>query len=339
MTSDTEKHSDSILRVCSYHRLDYDLAVIRTRPHEMDVVQGSLQTAFQTTPATDLSILSRLPPELVSLILYELDILSYFKFRQVSRRARMLSTALQEYKLVAKYGLEGLRGLIRAELGRNFTIVDLCRSLITSSCTLCGAFGGFLFLLTATRCCFDCIKRSPKLRVLPPSTFAKLARISIPRLNRVVGPNLRTVPGRYGIFDASTRVPKYLLCEEDAITTLTLLAILDQYSVQAIPGRFDRGGHRLMASTAFPAYDLRTKKAEYGVSCKGCHIRLSTPRGKTEDRDRVFSTADFLTHFPDCAEAQSLWAESQNGTVSVRDPDFIVNGGYINRLDINGIPL
>lgn len=117
MASDIDKHAIDILCVCSYHRRDFDLVLVRSPPHEMQVVQRSLQTAFKTVPASGLSILDHLPTELMSMVLYNLDILPYFRFRQVNRRARLLSTALWEYGLVAKHGLEGLRGLLRTNLG------------------------------------------------------------------------------------------------------------------------------------------------------------------------------------------------------------------------------
>jgi hypothetical protein len=137
-----EEHADAILRVCSYHRRDFDLVVVRSRPHDMQLVQGSLQAAFETLPTAGLGILGRLPAELMSMVLRELDILSFFYFRQVNRRARVLSTGLWEYELVSKHGLEGLRGLLRAELAHCFTISDLYRSLITDKCSTCGGFKG-----------------------------------------------------------------------------------------------------------------------------------------------------------------------------------------------------
>ncbi|OTA54215.1 hypothetical protein K449DRAFT_202599 [Hypoxylon sp. EC38] len=142
----------------------------------------------------------------MSMMLRNLDILSYFRFRQVNRRARVLSTALWEYGLVAKHGLEGLRGLLRAKLAHNFTIMDLYRPLITFSCEFCSAFGGFLFLLTATRCCFACIQTSSKMRVLCTSAFAKFAGISVGRLRRLLRLKLRTVPGLYSLMDTPARI-------------------------------------------------------------------------------------------------------------------------------------
>ncbi|KAI0836363.1 hypothetical protein F5Y06DRAFT_274004 [Hypoxylon sp. FL0890] len=69
MASDVGKYPEAILRVCSYHRLGFDLVLVRSRPHEMQVVQESLQTPFDTSPLSGLGVLDRLPPELMSMML------------------------------------------------------------------------------------------------------------------------------------------------------------------------------------------------------------------------------------------------------------------------------
>lgn len=116
--TDVKKDADAIVRVCSYHRRDFDLVVVRSRPHDMQSVQTSLQAAFETPPNAKLGIFDHLPVELSFMVLCHLDIRSFFHFRQLNRRARALSTGLHEYQLVSKHGLEGLRGLLRAGLAR-----------------------------------------------------------------------------------------------------------------------------------------------------------------------------------------------------------------------------
>ncbi|KAI1407238.1 hypothetical protein F5Y13DRAFT_206533 [Hypoxylon sp. FL1857] len=338
MASDVDEYPHEILRVCSYHRRDFDLALVRSRPHEMQPVQESLQAAFETSPASGLGILDRLPTELMSIMLRDLDILSYFRFRQVNRRARVLSTAVWEYELVAKYGLEGLRGLLRAKLAHNFTIMDLYRPLITLSCALCGAFGGFLFLLTATRCCFACIRTSPKMRVSCISAFAKLTGISAGRLHRLLRLKMCTVPGLYSMEEKPARRPKDLIAEDEAISSLISLGVLRQDSIQSLARRTEHETQRFMASTAFPWYDSDSAKIERGVSCKGCQVRVETSDGSYEDRDRVFSTTGFLTHFTNCVEAQNLWAESQKGARPIQEPEFTRRCGYFTSLGSDGLP-
>lgn len=235
-----EKHADAILRVCSYHRRDFDLVVVRSRPHDMQLVHWSLQAAFDTLPTAELGIFGRFPAELMSMVLRQLDIRSFFYFRQVNRQARVLSTELWEYRLVSKHGLEGLRGLLRAELAHYFTIDNLYRTLITDNCSTCRAFGGFLSLFTAERCCFKCLQSLAHYRVLPPSTFAKLAKISPSRLKRLSGPSLRTAPGVYNMMERPARRPKYLISEEKATQTLLALGVIREDSLQNLRSRTEQ---------------------------------------------------------------------------------------------------
>lgn len=335
--ADIEKHADAIIRVCSYHR-DFDLVVVRSRPHDMQPVQESLQAAFETLPTADVGILDRLPVEVMSMVLRQLDICSFFHFRQVNRRARVLSSSLWEYKLVSKHGLEGLRGLLRAELAHYFTIDDLYQPLITDKCSTCGGFGGHMFLFTAERCCFTCLQLSGHCRVLTPSTFAKLAHISPSRLNRLLGPNLRTVPGIYNMMERRARRPKYLIFEEQATRALLAVSAFSEDAIRNLRSRREQPDHRFMTATAYPCYNLENAQLERGVSCKGCQIRLELLRGDySGNPHEVFSTRGFLSHFPQCVEAQDLWTESEGGTLPVNEPELTRRCGYFYMLGSDGL--
>ncbi|KAF4435521.1 F-box domain, Skp2-like protein [Fusarium austroafricanum] len=117
--------SEAVVDICAYHRRDFDVVMVRSRPHDTQKVIKDFHTAFQTTPTAGLGILDQLPLELLSIVCRNLDLLSYFRFRQVNRQARVVSTSVLEYQSVVKHGLEGLRGMLRAGLAQSFTIRDL----------------------------------------------------------------------------------------------------------------------------------------------------------------------------------------------------------------------
>lgn len=331
MASDAGKHQDAILRVCSYHRHDFAITLIRTRPHEMEVVQASLQAAFKTLPASEPSILDRLPLEIAGMVLHNLDILSYFRFRQVNHQARILSTQLREYELVAKHGLEGLRSLLRTNLAHAFTIVDLYQALISPICNFCRGFGTFLFLPTVQRCCFDCIGEAPDLRVLSPTVVEKKAEVvDTDQLHRLLGLKLRTVPGLYNIEESPHEIkrPQYLVTKKKAMEALTSLGVLYLDVKFDWRGRPDSVDHQPMAITAFPWYNLGGSSAEHGINCKGCQVRYETGEVGRRDLDRVYSTTGFIEHFTHCTEAQKIWADSLDGTMPVEDTEFVLHGGY-----------
>ncbi|KAI0402742.1 hypothetical protein F4802DRAFT_608465 [Xylaria palmicola] len=331
-------HANAILQACSYHRRDFDLVVIRSRPHEMQRVGASLQSAFQTLPTANMGILDCLPPELMALVLHELDLRFFFPFRQVNRQFRIISTGLWEYKLVSQHGLEGLRGLLCAQLAPYFTISDLYRSLTTDKCSTCGAFGGHLFLFTAERCCFDCPLSSSHYRVLAQSAFARLAHLSLSRVNRLPGIRLRTVPGIYNMLERPVKTPKYLIFEEKATQILLTTNAIGESAVRNLGHRNEQENQRFMTATAYPYYSMDDAKLERGVSCKGCQIRHQRLHGIIITQDRVLSTRGFLSHFSHCVEAQNLWTESEKGTRRVNEPQITRGCGYFNKLGSDGRP-
>ncbi|KAK4201393.1 hypothetical protein QBC40DRAFT_306036 [Triangularia verruculosa] len=163
------RDTNAIIRVYLYHRRNFNLVIVRSRPH-------------------NIQIFDHLPIKLIFLVLRNLDIRSFFYF-------------------LSKYSLEGLQGLLRAGLTHYFTIVNLYRPLVTDKCLTYSGFKGFLFLFTAKRYCFDYLQSSAHYRVLPPSTFAKLTHISPSRLLHLSGPTLQTVPGTYNMMDTPARRP------------------------------------------------------------------------------------------------------------------------------------
>lgn len=331
-----EANSSAILRVCSYHRIDFDLMLIRSRPYDMQRVQESMQTAFENGVYADLGILDHLPAEVIVIILRNLDLLSYFRFRQVNRRARVLSTSLREYSLVAKHGLEGLRALLRAKIAYNFTAADLYLTLNAATC-VCGAFGGFLFLPTLTRCCFACIRNSAALRVLSISCISKLTKISTKRLGKLLDSILYTVPGSYSTLDNPARRPKCLVAHDQTVAALQNLGLLSPESTTALQNAKDHENYRFMVSASFPWFDSGRGLVEHGVCCKGCQVRVEARTGTVEDRDRVFSEVGFLAHFTSCVEAQTMWAESQEGTSSFVEPEFTRRSGFFSILGLDGL--
>lgn len=322
-----DEHADAVVRVCSYHRIDFDLIMVRSRPNVTEAVQDSLQTTFDIPPQSGLGDLDCLPAELMTMVLKNLDILSYFRFRRVNRYARILSTSPREYQLVAKYGVEGLRALLRSDCARRFTIMDLYRLLTTPSCALCGKFGGFLFLLTATRCCFTCLHSSPSLSVISTTVFARKAGIPTHKLSVSYGSTLRTVSGHYSILGTRARRPKKLILKAEAIAALDSQGVLKEYSIGNLLRQDEKYEQRFMGATSFPWYDTSNGKVEYGISCKGCHVPDST-RHRGYDYGYTFSTAGFLSHFATCVEARDIWAKSKEVTVPVQDSAFILRGGY-----------
>lgn len=350
-----EEYRQDVLRVCSYHRSDFALAVVRTRPHKMQVIAPLLQTHFTTPspfkkgPPFRLGVLDLLTPELLVIILLQLDVVSYLQFRRVNRHARVIATRLHEYKLVSTHGIEGLVAILRTRLGECFTIKDLYRPLVTSSCKVCGSFGCFLYLPDCTRCCLPCLSEAPELRITDVSYFVSqyspvegLTEYHQSQLR----PALHRVRGKYCLQHyRRLRTGHELMPTRQVIAILRSLDVPEKAIDSAVDRKADWESNRFASAAMYPWYNAQRGEADRGVNCKAIqlYIEENIPpyelgrRGHREHRDQIFSRAGFLQHFKTCSHAQDLWARRDDGTAE-KESRFISNGGGLKKKDEEGVP-
>ncbi|SPJ81547.1 uncharacterized protein FTOL_08952 [Fusarium torulosum] len=341
--------SEAIIRACTYHRHEFDRLLVQTPERKLQA--PFLQTSFKTASSPGLGVLGRLPDELMLMILGELDIVSYLRFRGVNNRARSIATNSKDYKTVVRHGLGGLKAILKVRLGHLFTITWLRQVLVSRECEFCGKFATFLYLITCQRCCFTCLQISSELRILPipvPKEFARAVKITAEEIERVCEPRLCVVYGKYSL-EPWPRVnrPKWLAQAKPAIEKLQSLDVsrkIPKRVLDHLPEHQVRNEavhhycYRYMAATAFPSYDANRGQIEHGVSCKGCQFRLeeyaratnnsSQPPWGLNDRDRVYSTDEFMCHFRSCEHAQKVWADSlETGEAPISK--FISDGGTV----------
>lgn len=329
-----QSQAKDIIRVASYHRKDFDHAVIRLDLRETDPHRRSLVAPFAHSPETGLGDLEPLPLEILCEICRLLDVASLFSLGQVSRRGRQVVAALPGYATFAKYALDALRVVFKAGLKSHFTAADLHNILCTRDCALCGEFGGFVFLPVLRRCCFDCIQFNPENQVVTLGDVRAQMAVTETQLKKLNAPILRTLPGVYSMDETQWKRRLRLV------------------SPEVVPGSWDPTRpvgfhlappklpplHRFLAATALPFVDPVTFEVQHGVSCKGCQIVVEKDSMELKSldnhlRDRVYSEEGFIDHFKWCAEAQTLWVSSQGGTVPVKESSFIRRGGYLRNLD------
>lgn len=308
---------DAIIRVASYHRRDFNLAVIHSSPAQLDSSGTSLFKGFGRNPDSTLGPLEVLPLELLSIILLLLDLQSAFRFSHVNNRAKKLIADIWEYRQTREHVLQCLQAALRTRTASSFGVSALYIALVTKACSLCGAFGRFFFLLTATQCCLHCLESAPEFALLSAAQVCKKMRTSRASLTRLI-PTMCTIPGKYGMWKTVRKRRVYLVakahCSELQIDGVRLL--LDTATVSADPQRY-------MASSSIPYLDITTGGVETGLSCKGCQVTLddcSTGGLRTKEpyrqRDMVYSREGFLEHFQQCGGAKAFW-ESCKGVQSL----------------------
>ncbi|GAQ42682.1 hypothetical protein AtubIFM55763_009506 [Aspergillus tubingensis] len=320
-----------VLRVASYHRLDYDLAVIRTSPTHHNLIRHLLTPKTHTIDLdSSLGALDVFPLEFIHEICLKLDIQSLFRFHRVNRRARQIASASGYYKAVVKYAVEVLFVIFRTGLAPWYTISDLYDVLCTKNCKECGAFGGFIFLPSFMRCCFFCIQ-DDHLPYLLPTRHVRpfLGWRPVPISSRI--PMITTLPGVYSL-DETKRTGRFEFVLEKSAKSL-----FPPDRVPIIPRLHSTVYtelQRYMASTALPYFDEKKGVIERGVSCSGCQISLEKALQSSgadyddwDDRDRFYSHDQFMVHFGKCSEARKLWELSKGGTIKPDVPAFVKNGG------------
>ncbi|RFU79435.1 hypothetical protein TARUN_2792 [Trichoderma arundinaceum] len=313
---------DAIIRTAGYHRRDYGLSAVFVSPSDHATVQSSILTSCIVSKMS-LGLIDQLPVELLIQSLRHMDMQSLFNLRQVNLRARQIVDSLKEYKAVVSHGMTAYCALLRMKLATHVTLLDFYRVLCSKNCTFCGKFGGFVFLPTWIRCCFECIEEDPETRMVTVAEVRRLFRLSRAELGQQR--SFQTLPGIYttGLYSMEKSY------QRNRVKLVPYFPAMKEFGDRLEAGAA-HGQHRpfwdpihnFMASCELPYYDPLTQVIEYGVSCAGCErtateqaagqapSRMADEPGDFKPWDRVFSRENFLKHFKICAQAQVLWESS-----------------------------
>ncbi|KAL6912732.1 hypothetical protein FSHL1_010415 [Fusarium sambucinum] len=306
-----EEQADAIIRTAAYHRRPFFSSVIWFAPKVHDGVRPFIATPFQRISNAGLGSLDRLPAELLHDIIFRLDLYSLLKLRQTNLRSRQTVDSLKKYQVIVSYGLNLFCALLRTRLALGVSLTDFYDALCTKACSLCGEFGGFMSLLTWKRCCFDCLREAPEIRVQTLASVKKQFRITKAELAQIN--SFKTLPGKYTLID------KVLKSRVSIISIHQASLICRQPLPVRCQTHFERiKKHNFMGSCALPYYDKATGDIEHGVSCAGCQLSIERRNLDFEEwlhnaRDKVYSRDGFLKHFQWCEQAQLLWRTSDEG--------------------------
>ena len=329
----TEEQADAIIRTTSYHRKDFDLAVIWFSEREHQGIRTSISTSFQR-PSTGHGPLDRLPQELLNNIFLSLDMHSLTKCRQVNLRLRQAIDSLPEYQAISAHALNALCALLRTRLARNVSLFDFYQALCTKNCSLCGRFAGLIFLPTWRRCCFICLTLgSTEFQMHTVPAIQEQFPLSMDAINKLT--SFETLPGTYSIRE---------FVQKDRITIVPVAQAMrasggdKETLLRPGPPWFPQNPKlAFMASCALPYYDRQNRTTEYGISCAGSQLAIDkgNARGMALKfaymaRDLAYTKDGFLEHFKECREAQLLWESSKEGSIEPPElPQIAKDGGYL----------
>jgi hypothetical protein len=326
--------ADDVIRASSYHRRDFDLAVIWFPPRTHSNSVASISSVIRE-PKTSLGELDRLPLELINEICLHLDIKSLLGLRQTNVRARHVVNALHEYQIITTHAVNPLCALLRTGLASRVTLSHFYRLFCTQICSLCNdQYGDLVYLPLWIRCCSPCVRRrDSRLCIATLATVNRVLHLTKHSLAQL--PALTTLPGIYTMDERPVSSRMTIVPMHSALAAFGKENAGTEPKQDMIDGLDTRPALIFMACCALPSYNLRTKHIENGVSCAGCQLGpvtgtiSETGVGGCVARDRVYSRDDFMKHFEWCEQAQALWLESKAGTIEPPSlPDKCKKGGY-----------
>ena len=146
--------------------------------------------------------LDRLPLELVYIVLGMLDVRSVTRVASVSIKGGALVKCHPAYRDMIDFAPEAMAALAKTDVIGLHSLTKLHATLRSERCICCREYGAFLFLPTCERCCWECLRFKPSLRLLPPKEAGKYFRLSQRHLQQL--PIISTIPGCYGILATET---------------------------------------------------------------------------------------------------------------------------------------
>lgn len=168
---------------------------IPERPGIYCPLDNGKHTNSDTTTTADKSLghLERLPLELINMVLMQLDIRSLTDFRRVNRRAMQTIDNIPQYGKIVTHAPISLQGTLSIGSGRYFSCQDLYKALCTANCETCGKTGGYLYLITCRRVCFQCFTQRDEYQPLLWTDVSRKFGISRQVVNTL--PSMRSLPG------------------------------------------------------------------------------------------------------------------------------------------------
>ncbi|KAI1174928.1 F-box domain-containing protein [Nemania sp. FL0916] len=150
-----------------------------------------------------------LPPELIFKILNSLDARSVACFARSCYRSNIIARSLPSYSDIVKYAPNALLALRKVGLIGTYSVARLHRVLRSEKCARCSAFGAFLYLPRAMRCCYPCLRHNRSFQTLPDAHIKEYFDLSTEDIEHL--PTLQPIPGQYNPINIPTPQSRSLM--------------------------------------------------------------------------------------------------------------------------------
>ena len=336
-SNDITRHE--ILRLLAYRREDFNCSVL---PYAYEGnptgVRRIMDLSGHYWRHSALGDLQALPVEILNATLHFSDLRTFSKLCQVNRQARILVEAFFPYKVILTHAPHVIDIFIQTGAASHFTAARVFDVMCSSSCAICGRFGGFLWIPDCIRCCMPCLRKAPELLLMTVQDAMASFGLSREIITNI--PTVDTLPGRYNhlpykekrrlLSEARARQAAVMEYggEEELVACIKTSQWKAAYHkcVASLRGTFHNKtrlnsySRRFQVTTCLPYFDLASHTTHNGISCKGCqdaadlknHLKWTESFSVLRDRrEQTFTEDMFLEHFKNCTNAQRMWAEHQ----------------------------
>jgi hypothetical protein len=277
-----------------------------------------------------------LPLEIVYEMCFLLDIQSLLSFRHTNRRGQQIVRVTRVYNAAITHALEALCVTLKTNIASWFTQSDFFRALCTRDCHFCSSFGGFSFLPSFTRCCFSCIRKDSLPSILSFYFLKKRVKSSPGCLYSSV-PTVRPLPRTYSTGEIVRKKRTQII----RTGFLSSLSLREEDKRTRVTQLNESALLCYMVTTSLPHLDIESGGIQNGMCCSGCQVdlekALSSSRVQSNAcalRDKVYSYDDFMEHFRECRDAQTLWKLSNQGVDVTGLSKFVRREGCFKKRDV-----
>lgn len=139
-----------------------------------------------------------LPIELQHMVLLDLDLQSLTEFQAVSQSARATVESLPQYANLVKHAPNAIRAALSVNVASEISVRSLHNALCSKACVSCGHFGGFLYLLSCSRVCYQCL--TEKDEFCPLSMEHARCEYALDAYDLASVPKALSIPGTYSTY-------------------------------------------------------------------------------------------------------------------------------------------
>ncbi|KAF7113698.1 hypothetical protein CNMCM5793_003054 [Aspergillus hiratsukae] len=255
------------------------------------------------------ALITRLPLEILHLILLNLDLTSMGMLRRVDTTSRHLVESLPAYCLLRKHAPNTLRLMDATRCSSHFPIQWIFTEFCHPWCRTCGEFGPYLYLPTVSRSCYKCNWLRPEYQLAPVADVCLHFGLtpkdvkSLPIICDIFSPKNRFADVTQAKALGKQLHGSYKAMRQEYHTRRKELEENYQHRVQkwerqkqqGNPARRPRrpsihtalgkdgesGSWRMQATLTFPYWDRHTQTLEPGTFCRACTYHWQ--EGKAND--------------------------------------------------------